>query len=433
MTVDGRVVFFDYWTKGIDCFLPVYERLSRDGYDCLLVHLGSWRDPGVPREEVIEGLTCRDIRFYDGSIRRALIAEEPDVVLALNTTYTVDRIVNRLCRGLGIRTIYMMHGIRAVGDYLREAIRRTNRHWTGRRRLARVPKYAGISWAYLEAVARTEPLELLSPLTYAHFVQLCLSPGRYLQRPWPHKDIYSDRALVYANVYRDLMVHDVGYPSDRVVVVGNPNLDAAFALLRDRERDGWAQALLRELGVPDGRDAVAYMEDAFVEMGLWTEAARQEELSQVATAVKEVEMDLVVKMHPSTHAEPMQAAFKADPHVHVVLKTDLARLVYGCRATVGHYSTTLMLPVVFDRPLIIPGWSKGIEKFDFYVSTGAGMPVATPSELTQVLTNLEGAFADFATGRQSFIERYVTLTDGAAWERIVAEIKSLALAAGRVR
>jgi hypothetical protein len=118
-----------------------------------------------------------------------------------------------------IKTLYLMHGIHGIGADLDEVIAHQNAHWTLAKRIGKVGKYSGICLGYLRAVARDRPLEVIDPRTYGHFLQMALWPGESHARPWRHKDVYCDRALVYANVYRDSMVKEVGYPPDRVRVV----------------------------------------------------------------------------------------------------------------------------------------------------------------------------------------------------------------------
>ena len=88
-----KVVFFDYWLGGLSrVILPIADRLKNHGIDCTCVYLGSWSDPGVPAEQVVQGLLCRDIRFYGGSLQRAIECENPRLVITFNTR-TVDRLL----------------------------------------------------------------------------------------------------------------------------------------------------------------------------------------------------------------------------------------------------------------------------------------------------------------------------------------------------
>jgi hypothetical protein len=419
-----QVVFFDYWTEGIHNFLPIAEKLRGEGIDSKLVHLGSWYDPQIAIEETIKGLPCSDIRYYGGSIQNVIERESPRVLVALNTTLPMDRVVNRICRTTGVKTVYLMHGILPVGHNIEEATRRINKYLSVARRLRKLPKYARIISLYMKALLKDSFYEFADLSNYLHFLQGLLSPGNVLFRPWPHKDIYSDRALVYAEVYRELFINEVGYPPERVVVVGNPNLDPAFDLLRDNNAYSQSYSLLQQIGVPQGRLAVVYMEEAWAALGFagWNEATLLEEVRQIASAVQCAGMDLIVKMHPSCSPDPLRRAFSDERHVHIISEANLPRLVFGCVATLGRMSTTLMLPVVLHRPLIVPLWSPGSGQFEYYVKQGVGIPASTPENLTRVLMQLEEEYAKNLNLREVFIRRFITYTDGLSWERITHEI-----------
>jgi hypothetical protein len=427
-----KVMFFDYWTVGIHNFLPIFQALRELGHEASLLHLGSLRDPGCPTTETIGGMVCKDFSQYGNSIRRAMLLERPDLVLGLNIGLTVDRTVNRICRSLGIKTAFMMHGIKAVGDDLNLFIEHQNSHWSPLRRLKKVPKYAGLSLSYLAAIGRDSPLELLAPSTYGHFLQLMTSPGAAHERPWPHKDVYCDIALVYAKVYADSMIQEKLYPAERVRIVGNPNLDDVFALLADPRKQELALAELEMIGVRAGHRAAVYMEDAFVEQGIggWTDETRVSLLRQVAKAVNAAGYDLVVKMHPGANPAGVQEAFRDHKSVHVVLKADLAALAWACVATIGHASTTLMLPVAIGRPLIVPAWAPGLDGYSYYVGAGVAIPATSPDELAGILADPERANVAPAGQRAQFVDEYLAYTDGRSLNRIIEELTACASAAG---
>lgn len=427
LNMKQKVLFFDYWTIGIHNFLPVAERLRERGVECLLVHLGSWQDTNIQTEEMIGGLKCRDIRAYGGDLRRALVEERPSAVLSLNTSMIMDRMLHRLCRSLDIRTVYMMHGVIATGADHADGVTVLNRYWSLPRRLAKVRKYAGLSIRYLKAVARDRPFELLHPGTYGHFVQLMVEPGAAFRHPWKHKDGCADEALVYASAYKDLMIEAFAYPVQRVTIVGNPNLDAVFALKKRHDADAMCMDYAHSIGVPSGRTFAVYLEDAIVEQGGsgWTENTRISEIEQVATATLEAGLDLVVKMHPGSQPDRVLTHFVGKPGVHIMLKADLPRLIGASVAVVGHVSTTLMIPIVFDKPLLVPTWSAGMERYKgSYVAENVAQPVSKPAALTAALCDLETVRNLLREGRIRFEERFIGPTDGGAWDRIVDHILS---------
>lgn len=420
-----KILFFDYWTVGIHNFLPVAERLRTRGVDCMLLHLGSWQDPTIPTEETIQGVSCRDIRAYGGDLRRALVAEEPYAVLSLNTSMIMDRTLHRLCRSLSIRTVYMMHGVIATGTDHDLSLRLLNRHWNLSRRLGKLRKYAGLSVSYLKAIAQDRVIDLLHPATYGHFVQLVLQPGAAFEHPWKHKDGCADEALVYAPVYRDLMIEARGYSPERVTVVGNPNLDDVFALKKRQDAAAVFAEYAARIGLPSGRRFAVYIEDGFVEQGGvgWTDDIRVAEIGQVAAATNAAGLDLVVKMHPVSRTEPVLAHFSGKPGVRVLLKADLPKLLGASVAAVGHVSTALMIPIALDKPLLVPAWSQGMElSKGNYAQEGVAEVITDPAALTSAFRDLDGVREKLQGSRRRFEEQFIGPMDGGAWDRIVERV-----------
>lgn len=416
-----KIVFFDWWEKGAHHFVPLSRRLTDLGHGCVMVHYGRWYDPNVAIEDAIDGVIRREISFYGGDFAAMLETERPDAVLVLNCGATIDRVINRICRLHRVPTIYLMHGIKAIGADLDEFIRQQNNHWTLARRIAKIPKYIGLIRTYLSVIARDNPLELFLPSTYGHFLQLALQPGQVRERPWPHKDVYCDLALVYANVYRDSLVTEAHYPPGRISVVGNPNLDQAVRIRTDPALQEQALQQLKAIGVPAGRKAVLYIEDAFVEQGIghWTEDTRTGELAQISDAVVAVGFDLIVKMHPGSNPAAVFERFGKTPGVHIVLKADLPGLVWSCAATVGHVSTALMIPIALGRPLIVPTWSPGLQRYGYYVASGVATPVSNVQQLNAFLARLDDWHNEEDPVRKRFVDDYLTYTDGQSTERIV--------------
>src|SRR3569833_2963021 len=136
--IKKKVVFFDYWTKEIHNFVPLYEVLRKDGVTCQLLHLNSKRDSSIPASQVINDIECIDIVEYGEDIRRGIRSLDPSVVVKHNTTMTVDRTNNRICRTLGIKTIYLMHVIKAVGEDLDDFVRHQNLHLTLKKRMDKI-------------------------------------------------------------------------------------------------------------------------------------------------------------------------------------------------------------------------------------------------------------------------------------------------------
>ena len=141
-----KVLFFDTWTLGIGNFVPIARELKNKNVDCLLIHRGSMgAEPGRPKEEVIQGIKTRDITFYSSAlIHKIFNKEKPDAIVILSSFYILDRAVILSARALGIKTFFLMPGIREVDE---EYIRTTEYETKFRKlnsiksKLKKIPKY----------------------------------------------------------------------------------------------------------------------------------------------------------------------------------------------------------------------------------------------------------------------------------------------------
>ena len=96
--------------------MPIANELKKNGWNSLLVHRGSWEhEKGRPSSELIDGLNVRDFSFYNTRFVYNIIKrEQPKAVLILTTNYLFDRAVILAARSLGVKSFFLMHGIRSV-------------------------------------------------------------------------------------------------------------------------------------------------------------------------------------------------------------------------------------------------------------------------------------------------------------------------------
>lgn len=422
------VLFFDYWTKGTRHFAEVSRELERRGYSSMLLHVGSTRAHGVPKEENVEGIRCRDFSYYGSSLPRAMAAERPRVVMTLNIQ-TEDRIINRLARAYGCWSTFLMHGLLPDEADIPAHTTLIDGAFGLKQRLIRIPKYANLFLQYLDAVRRESWAGLLDRETYEYFVRLAVSPGTVSHLSWRHRDAYCDRALLYGEVFRRMFINRYGFPSDRVVVVGNYNLDPLFGLVGSEDGAAQARAYVETLGVPVGQPAVVYMEGGYVvptyTWAGWSVEVIVNEAREVASAAREAGLHLIIKLHPVTDPAPFMEAFRDVHDVTVIQFADLGKLVLGTSATLGFGSTTLMAPIACGRPLIVVAFPPQHEDQNLYVRHGAGVKVTTRASLVTQLHRVRAGESFSTVALEAFVAGYMTYTDGKSSERIMTNVLDL--------
>lgn len=108
-----KILFFDYWLKGIANFNRLMPELRRQCPDAeiKMVHVGSWKEPQKAIVNEHDGFFSYDISYYNTwSFFKVLKYEHPDVIVMLNLYYLFDKALIVFCKQLGIKTVYLAHG-----------------------------------------------------------------------------------------------------------------------------------------------------------------------------------------------------------------------------------------------------------------------------------------------------------------------------------
>ena len=231
-----KVVFIDTWTVGIGNFHPISVKLNKLGIENLLIHRGSFgAEVGRPKEELIDGLKCRDISYYKTRfVHRMLEKEKPDVIVMLTSFYILDRAIILSARALGIKTVFLMPGIREVDtDYIKTTEYETKFKKLNKisSRLSKLPKYFKyVLPNYFYSGLKNDLFYIFKMEPWKVLFELFLSPGKKVLYPMPSHEIHCDKALVFAREYKNFFNKQYGYPFDRLEVVGNPSLDRVFKI-----------------------------------------------------------------------------------------------------------------------------------------------------------------------------------------------------------
>lgn len=366
-----KIVYFDYWVGGIRNFISLDAKLKDMGHETLLFHVGSFNET-VKQHESISSIKCFDISFFKTKyIFKALKKIQPDVIISLNTTYVVDRILVQSCKELGIKTVFMMHGDRATGDVLNKIIKETQKqHGNFLQKLKKgtkyfsviIPNYVLSSFKFnLPGIFKLQFLQVLADYLF--------NTGRALYYPLHASELLHDKCLVYANKYKTYYAK-IGYPKELIHVVGNPKHDELFRKIKNisfiyEDLPLEVQALLNKK-----QKYAVYLEDAFVESGNmfgWTNEKRNHHLNEISEHLGKQNITLVVKAHPSSLIKNFELNTK---NIILLQKIDLDNLIYHSDFCIAHISTTVHIALLFNKPVIVPKWGISKEVADYYCHHG---------------------------------------------------------------
>lgn len=422
-----KVLYFDYWTKGLPHqILPLDRILASKGFDRILVHLGSWRDKSVKDEENVEGLLCRDIQYYGNDIRNAMVVEKPKVVYVLNMGGPIDKLVNRICRNLKIKTIFLMHGVLPTGLDLIQGKKMVNKGFSILYRLSKGFKYYKVYKMYGREILWNDAIELFKPKTYGHLMQMIFSPGSMYTTPFVDRDLHTDRVLVYSKVFKEEFVKNMQVPLEKINVVGNPNLDPVLQLANAGDFRHRIDKYYNNIGITDHKPLLIFVVDGLFDFkGSFSKNDWLNELKEVAGIADELGWRLILKLHPSNNRKEVADCFRTMHNVYIFqMEVDLS-IVAGCQAAIGHISSALTIPIALNIPVFIPRWTKVYAELDYYISNGAAIPCYSIEELKNYLVSIEKGKKFESHERKQFIDNYIGPLDGCSWERVAKEVDIL--------
>jgi hypothetical protein len=360
-----KIAYFDYWTVGISNFVSYDRELKARGHQTMLLHLGSLRAQ-VPREETIDGILCRDISWYDTSLFHSVLERErPDVLVNLNAKSLMDRSVFLSCRKLGIKTIFVPHGVNAYVDEPDLGVALLEKSFNGFwSKMSRGRKYlSSVIPNYLYSIFHISPATLPRALwiIYSYFH----NPGRAVILPSFIDELVTDKILAFSNRSREHFIK-IGYPAERIRVVGNHRYDR---LLRRRDAQDFhieqLPATLQPL-VRAGEPYALILDDAFPEMmnlGGWTHEYRNEHFNKIAARLAEDGYRAVFKLHPGSEVEHIHITHPGALAFH---HADLDALIYHAKFCISHNSTTVENSLLLDKPVLQPFWGLSCNVPDYF-------------------------------------------------------------------
>jgi hypothetical protein len=409
MAID--ILYFDYWTRGVRHFIPIDLAIKSNGLKSMLIHLGSQRGELPSQDNHISGIHCRDLSFYGSDFLSMLEYERPKVVVLLNSL-TEDKIIVRYCRNLGIKTIYMMHGLLVPQENMNQLAITVNSTFSLFDRLKRVPKFFNLFKHYLRAAMQGGMSEVFDMEIYIYFIRHGLSPGGNFAGKWKYRDSCADLALVYSDEDRQLFSSSYGYNEKNIVVVGNCSLDDLYV------------SYSKKITCTDNQSSGKYV--VYVEGGLsdpkyslpgWTEDRIADEVISLANISRDLGYRFILKLHPSSDYSKLLERVDDQPNITSVLNCDLTELILDSDLVMGQSSTVLMMALAINKPVFI----LDIPPLELKITTYADRKVG---RLIQNYEQFQSNLMSLSSGRLQSIDpsdvlaRFIGPFDGNANKRI---------------
>ena len=426
-----KICFIDTWTPGLENFSPIHNELQKKGIDSFLIHTSSFDDEKYPEyEEIIKDVNCKEIRYYNTKlIHKALKKEMPDVVLNLTSFYILDRAINYSCKALGIKSVFLMPGTRETDlSYIKNEEYNFRFKQLNNQRMSRFQKYIKyIIPNYLYSTYKYKFYYLFRIEPWRALFELFIDPASKAMYPRPNKEIHADKALVFSDVYKKFFMKMYGYPDEKVYCVGNPKLDDAFSILINKPNSKEINEFKLKYKIPINTKTVLYLASPFVESGYagWTKDFRIKELKKIEKICIANSFHLGVKLHPSMFNDDSLLQYgNSTQNVSIIDEANTPLLVYTSDVVAGHSSSTLLIPIVLKKPLIIMKWSSCSfvnDRFKNYDLTKISKSEKDFSELLKNHLKIVELIED-SIKRKKYIEDFIQFEDNKSLKRIVSEL-----------
>jgi hypothetical protein len=411
-----KILYFDYWTKGWFNFKDIDKKLKEKNHETVLLHVDSFRDVKYENFEECNIYTIEIKALNTNMVFNALAELKPDVIITLNTTGLLDRSLVLAARKLNIKTVFLMHGLIPVGDKLENEIKLNTKINQISYKLNKsikylkyyIPNYLYSLYKYdYKLIFKFKWLEVL----HSHFDK----PYRTMYFPLYPFEILQDKCLIYSKAFFNYY-SEVGYDRENIITVGNPTYNELFKKI---EESSFSLFNLPDevIKIIDKSEKYAvYIDDGLYIYSYdnWDYEYMKNHLKLIADRLLLEKIKLVVKVRPSTDIVDI---FIDHPNILYYKDVSFYDLVYFSTFAIGHISTAMNIPVILNKPIIVPKFGKSKSITDYYVGNGVAN--------SWVDINSDLNFQINQEIRKLYIDEYITIVDSKSVERVIHEIESL--------
>jgi len=161
----------------------------------------------------------------------------------------------------------------------------------------------------------------------------------------------ASKIAVMGEYYKRVFVNS-GISPDKIIVTGYPLLDD---ILKHRSGSNKSPNLFEEIGLPERRPLILLVTQPLVEDGFWKPNLRVLHFDSVVKAVKNVNGQLVVKVHPRERVDVYNrlADKYNDVRIIVTKELNLDRLLLSSDVVITVCSTVGLWAIAYEKPLLV--------------------------------------------------------------------------------
>ncbi|WP_273389161.1 hypothetical protein [Barnesiella viscericola] len=403
-----KILFFDYWLKGIANFNRLMPELRRQCPDAevKMLHVGSWKEPQEAVVNEHERFISYDISYYKTwSLYKVLKKERPDVLIMLNIYYLCDKALIVFCKRLGIKTVYLAHGkFSTIADdglnhFLKQDLKKNFISKIRRDTINTLLNYFLSTWL------SHRPIRFVTSM-----VAMVHDPASMTLNSMYTDELDTDLKLVYYESDKQVLIEKRKFPDKHIYVVGNPELDSFVNTPLIPRLD-----FLSRIGLSD-KPYLLYLDDGYVQARLMDKETWHIHLSEIAEIVKKADMQFVIKLHPRTPLSEHVQFFSKEHIIPFGKEVDFKSLIAHSETVTSFVSTTISFALLLGKRVISPRWGS---------TSTVGRPY--PESVIHYSEDPED-FAEWLVNKKpcntsgDYVEKNLGLLDGKAIPRIINRI-----------
>lgn len=344
-----KIIGFDSWLGGLRSYHILFNELEKESIDFNLVHISSWgNDVDCPLETNINGLNCRDIRFYgNDDFEKILDIEQPDLVVLTSTDTFAHRAMIRYCKKRSIPTLNMYHGIRSVIDaedflgspnipflaYLRNIISKI-----AKLLIHTFPVYIKSLWKTNAGVS--DWIRFLTDV-------LQFAIGRDPAYVKSSQDSSTTKCAVYVDSDIKHAMSCYGFMKEDILVVGNP----------DFNNFGMNQTYINCWHKPENGNtkSIIYIETGFSSCGFYYSSTQDfiNHLLKTSQSLSDQGFSMSLKLKPNQLNEKEILAGLNNSDIKIIDNDSFLENLRSCHGCIAERTSLALLPCLMGVPLFL--------------------------------------------------------------------------------
>ena len=250
-------------------------------------------------------------------------------------------------------------------------------------------------------------------------------PGEMLRLTFPIGRSFQYRQgasmIIHSQPAKDDFV-SLGWPSERVFVVGQPRIDLIF------RKDFDSDKFLSGLGIPEDKKMALLTTQPLP--SFWNRKDHKEFVTAIVTAMDSFpDEELVIKLHPEEKVEDYQEILKeiGRDNIRLYKDIDIYDLINACNLLMTTHSTTALEAMILNKPVLCIDFT-GRCPTTVYTDDGAAIGIHRQADL---IPAIDKALHDPGTqellkqGRKRFLKKHIYKPDGKTSKRVAELIIQL--------